>query len=284
MLLSFQFIFNILLGQSCVGCKRLGTLLCQECEENLPSSLERRLPGNIITCLSYRDERVRKLIGMLKFRSASSVAGPLGRILSERMLEDLGDSLFFSGMIRNEDFSGKHSVSRRSGSRSVEEKNPHHTAPLLLLVPVPLSPARLRMRGYNQAELLARALLNHATSTAQHGSPTSARAGGIFFILQSFLPRPKSNFLSSRELSSPFELAMNALTKVRDTKRQVETASRDERLLNLRGAFRADPKRVCNRHVILIDDVATTGTTLLEGKRSLLTAGAASVTCLALAH
>lgn len=263
----FSFLFNILLGQSCVGCKQMGTLLCATCEERLPLAPERSLPGHIITCLSYGDARVRKLVGMLKFRSAWTVATPLGRILYERLLEDLGDALLFSGLVdipspRLGEGEPPHQQLVNCWCGGKGEVRKALGQPLLLVVPIPLSPARLRQRGYNQAELLARALLKHASSSIV--IPDLIRDPGI--------------------QSQPFEFIQGALSKTRDTKRQVQTNSRDERLSNLRNAFKADPKKVQGRHIILLDDVATTGATLCEAKQALHQAGAASVTCLALAH
>ncbi|MEY2919436.1 MAG: hypothetical protein RL261_741, partial [Pseudomonadota bacterium] len=46
---------------------------------------------------------------------------------------------------------------------------------------------------------------------------------------------------------------------------------------NLRGAFRADRHVVQGRHVILVDDVVTTGSTVTEAAATLRDAGAASI-------
>lgn len=60
---------------------------------------------------------------------------------------------------------------------------------------------------------------------------------------------------------------------------------RDARMENLRGAFRVPhPARVTGRHLILIDDVFTTGSTVEECSRVLCAAGAASVRVLTVAR
>jgi len=106
-----------------------------------------------------------------------------------------------------------------------------------LLVPVPLHVNRLRTRGFNQALLLARALGRH------RGLEVTARA----------------------------------LVRLRDTHIQ-PGLSAVERQRNLRGAFAVrSPDTVTGRHVVLIDDVLTTGATADACASSLCAAGAARV-------
>lgn len=100
------------------------------------------------------------------------------------------------------------------------------------LVPVPLHPQRLRERGFNQAEVLARQL---ATLTR----------------------RPVTSHL---------------LTRTRATTRQ-QTLDADTRKGNLQGAFSINKAIVPPAHVILIDDVITTGSTIQEIAVTLKAAG-----------
>jgi len=113
-----------------------------------------------------------------------------------------------------------------------------------LLVPVPLHPRRLRERGFNQCVVLARQV---------------ARGHGL-----------------------PLEL--RALRRVVDTE-SLTGLTRGERRSNLRKAFACPrPASVEGRSVLLVDDVATTGSTLAECARALLAAGARSVGALTLAR
>ena len=78
----------------------------------------------------------------------------------------------------------------------------------------------------------------------------------------------------------------NLLRRVRDSAPQA-TLDRAARRTNLRGAFEIDPSRICSiqgRHVALVDDVMTTGTTLFEAAAVLRQAGATRVTALVLAR
>lgn len=103
-----------------------------------------------------------------------------------------------------------------------------------LLVPVPLHPHRLRERGFNQALLLARAL------GRRRGLPVASRA----------------------------------LVRRRATRAQPGLAA-PERRRNLRDAFAvASPATVQSRHIVLVDDVLTTGATADACARALVAAGA----------
>lgn len=116
-----------------------------------------------------------------------------------------------------------------------------------LLVPIPLHKKRLRERGYNQSELLALEILKHDTEKI-------------------------------------FELASDALTRARSTRPQAKSEKRAARFENLRGAFTASPESVVGKHIIIVDDVTTTGATLSEARKVLLRAGARTVRAYAVAH
>ena len=72
-----------------------------------------------------------------------------------------------------------------------------------------------------------------------------------------------------------------SLTRVRETRPQVELSGID-RIANVRGAFAAADS-VQDRHVVVIDDVATTGATLRECARACYAAGAKAVVGVAVA-
>lgn len=99
---------------------------------------------------------------------------------------------------------------------------------------VPMMPDKQAERGYNQSELLARAI--------------------------------------GRSLNCP---CVSLLQKVHSTATQHEL-TREERLKNPAGAYRAD-RRADGKAILLIDDIVTTGSTLCECAKELYRNGAKSV-------
>lgn len=88
--------------------------------------------------------------------------------------------------------------------------------------------------------------------------------------------------LVAKELATKLDLPCeNLLQKIKVTKSQMKL-SRAERLINVKSAFIA-PK-VVDQKVVIVDDVVTTGSTLLECSKALHLAGAYEVVWLTLAR
>ena len=172
----------------------------------------------IFARFAYEEPIVRRAVHELKYRGNEKIAALLGALLYETLLAEAAEEALF---LRNE---------------------------RALLIPVPLSPQRLRERGFNQTELLAKAIL-------------SCDGGACF------------------------EYARDVLLKTRNTESQTKTKSRKERLKNLSGTFAvSDAARVSGRRIIVIDDVVTTGATMQEAMRVLRAGGAREVRGIAVAH
>lgn len=75
----------------------------------------------------------------------------------------------------------------------------------------------------------------------------------------------------------------HAVAHVRDTRSQVGLARR-ERRENVRDAFMAEPTRVRGHSILLVDDVATTGSTLSSCAAALCASGARDVFALTVAR
>lgn len=109
------------------------------------------------------------------------------------------------------------------------------------IIPVPLHKKRMKERGYNQSELVARYI---------------------------------SEFTG-------VEMRTDLLTRERATEKQ-STLGRDNRLKNVRGAFKCEGD-VSGKKIILFDDICTTGSTLRCAAEPLIEAGAKSVAALTIA-
>lgn len=86
-----------------------------------------------------------------------------------------------------------------------------------------------------------------------------------------------------RTLPHTTSLAPMALQKVRRTPPQA-SLSHAARQLNLNGVLRADATHVAERHVILVDDVLTTGASANQAAQALKKAGASHIFVLTLAR
>ncbi len=149
---------------------------------------------------------LRELIHFLKYEQVRPAANVLGRMLGE----------VIAGM---EPLFGNNEV---------------------LVVPVPLHNGKQRQRGFNQAELIARAALK-------------------------------------RKFQLRLALRCDVLERCRRTESQIGL-TRHQRRENMRGSFRVvKATEVEIREILLVDDVFTTGTTVSECARMLRRAGAARV-------
>lgn len=90
--------------------------------------------------------------------------------------------------------------------------------------------------------------------------------------------------LLARRLSCKlgWQMLPESLQRTRDTRPQTRLSG-SERLQNVQRAFQAQRDIVTGKHILLVDDVATTGATLAASADALLAAGAVSVSgyCLA---
>ena len=114
----------------------------------------------------------------------------------------------------------------------------------MLVVPVPLHRSKYAQRGFNQSRSLAVEALQSLRRTHPQWRLT---------------------------------LAPSTLMRLRATDTQAGLTPRQRRL-NVRGAFSvSDASRVTAQHILLVDDILTTGATARAAAQTLLKAGAASV-------
>lgn len=116
-----------------------------------------------------------------------------------------------------------------------------HQVPIIqaidAIVAIPLHPKRFKERGYNQSDFFAKGL--------------------------------------SVSLNIP--LYTRSIERIRYTPSQT-TKNKIERMANLQGAFKVtEPNLLVGKHLLLVDDILTTGATLTSCTNALLAAGVAQV-------
>jgi ComF family protein len=232
---------DFIFPKKCVSCKKLGSYLCENCFSYLsfdakslclvcnkpsynnlthPFCRKKYTIDGCFSALPY-NKTAQKLIYNFKYK-------PYLTDLKSVLVD-----LFYDSLIQNEDF-----------NRELEKGEWTFT-------PIPLFSSKLRKRGYNQAEILAKELSK------------------------------KLNLPVGRQVFQ----AQNFLQRVQNTKTQVGL-SNVERKLNIKGAFTIHNSKfiIQNMSIFLVDDVVTTGSTLLEAAKVLKKNGAKRVIGLTLAR
>ena len=202
---------DLLFPPKCPFCGKLldAPGVCPACRDSLPWTAEEDalwdLPGGV-RCAAplWYEGPVRDALLRFKFHGASALARPLGELIAQCAAE------------------------RLSGEFDT-------------LTWVPVSRKRLRQRGYDQAELLARS------------------AGAVWGV------RPER--LLVKRVDNPAQSGLEG------------AAARAE---NVRDVYQA--RNAAGRRVLVIDDICTTGATLVSCVQALRTAGAEAAVCLTAAR
>lgn len=192
---------NFLFPQKCVGCGIKNEILCNECLTKIdyPDGAPRQY---IFAAAAYHDAYVKKTIWLLKYRGVKLLAKPMAELITRRIFKN-----------------------------NVRYKN-------YIIIPIPLSKKRLRERGFNQSELIAKHI-----------------AAKMSIMIKT-----------------------DVLYKKIHTESQVSIKDRAKRLNNIKGSFAVKNREaVKNKNIILIDDVCTTGATISEARKVLREAGAKKI-------
>ena len=209
-------VLNLLFPYKCPFCQRIledqRAILCPECQKELPWLLDNRaerkvdLTEGCLSPLAYRG-KVPEAVHRYKFGGRQSYGRTFGVLMSQ-CLQD------------------------------------HDRTSFDLVTWAPLSRKRLRERGFDQAEILARGI----------GDQLSIPVVSLLEKVRHTQPQSDLKEESSRRA--------NALNAYR---------------------IKAD-REISGKSVLLVDDIVTSGATLSECARILLQSGVKSVYCLALAQ
>ena len=181
-------------------------------------SAERKTDDNILAVFDYRDPVIKKAIWELKYHHKHYIGERLGQLLYEFLIED------------------------------ISEMKTHIAGRAILVIPVPISNKKTKLRGYNQTNAIARGFCDKANK-------------------------------------GTFELKKNIIYKKVETLPQARITNRKRRLENVRGVFGIkNEDEVKGRTIIVVDDVTTTGGTISEVMKVLKQSGAKRVLGFAVAH
>ncbi|HDQ16548.1 MAG TPA: ComF family protein [Candidatus Vogelbacteria bacterium] len=212
-------LLDILFPYHCPGCDRTTDApCCQKCFKKIsPQPFFHK--DNRISLFDYNQEIIKKMIWKIKWENGFYEALMLIK-KAEKIIADLGDLL---------DIKNKEKI---------------------ILIPLPQSKKRLKKRGYNQTELIAKALCK----------------------------LKPDNYLINHKI----------LYKKEDIRPQTELELKTKRIKNIIDAFylkneEQTKKQISDKNVIIIDDVTTTGATLCEALKEINKARPKIVIGLALA-
>lgn len=206
---------SILFPVFCFNCGKENYYLCDSCKEKILTSREElkiKYCFQILIASNYENPVVKKIIWHFKYRGAYMLASTLADIL----------------------------LANITHLNSFNKTN-------CLIIPVPISKKKLRQRGYNQSELLAKSL----------------------------------------SLKTEIPCAAGILYKKFHTRSQVEIKAKEIRKLNLKNSFACLSETEAKnkeKTIILLDDIITTGATMEEAAKTLKKAGFKKIIAVAAAH
>lgn len=220
-----EILLNILFPKFCFSCGREGNYLCEDCKALLeisqyqyclcqhpkrvdergkcPKCQRKKLSG-LYFALDYKNPLIKNLVQKFKYKPfVRELAKPLASLIITHF--------------------------------QLSDNKPNFSN--FILIPIPLSKKRLRWRGFNQAEELAKEL---------------------------------SKFLK-------IPLILNSLIKIKEAPPQVELAAEERRENIKGVFSCQNRNGISGKKILLVDDIYTTGSTIEEAATKLLEAGAKEV-------
>lgn len=211
-----NFLLDVLFPKFCLICKKEGDFLCQDCESLLSvSGFHQKYSTSNLKDLyfaaTYQNKFLQNLILQFKYEPfVKELAKPLSSLIITH----------FQLMVNPPNFSD------------------------FLLVPVPQSKKKFKIRGFSPAEEIGKALSN----------------------------------------SLKIPLVSDCLMKIKETAPQVELSDEERRENVKGVFFCQNQDKIKNRKILLLDDVYTTGSTMEECAKVLKSSGAKEVVGIVIAR
>ena len=209
--------------------------VCAKCASSIkicPITFKTKLGFRLISCSSFDIPAVRELIHTFKYRKIEQAIHPITELLIKPCVQKV--------LLRN-----SYSVLRTP----------------FIIIPIPLHKSKEKKRGFNQSELIARALAKYLLDVRPPTEAEHLRVGSASIL--------------------------RLLVRVKNTDSQTEQKSKETRLANVQNCFQlienCKLKIENSSTIVLVDDVTTSGATLAEAARVLRQAGAKRVIAFTLA-
>jgi len=204
-----KFLLDLILPKFCFGCKKENTYLCEDCLATIEifkehKKFNHKILDDLFSATDYKHPILKKMIFSFKYEPFAKEIG-----------KDLANLLKIHFLLLNKKFDFSD----------------------FLFLPIPLSKKRLRWRGFNQAEELAKEL---------------------------------AAFFGAKILNK-------VLIKEKETKPQVTLPEKERKENLKGVFKVKNPELIFNKKIVLVDDVFTTGATLFEAGKVLKEAGAKKV-------
>jgi len=226
-------ILNIIFPIRCVSCGKEGFDLCIKCLSGSPSVLRENTDW-IFSLFDYHHSPIKKSIWLLKYKGKKELANTFAEIMYGRIIEELSELRILKNFCEP------------------------------ILIPIPLSKKRYRERGYNQAELICKKLIEIDNKNILNNSICNTNISAI---------------------NRNFKLEKDVLIKIKETEHQARIKDRKKRLNNLVNSFSIkNQELIKGKNIILIDDITTTGATLNEAKKTLKYFGGKKIIAFTIAH
>lgn len=250
-------VFDILFPKRCVACKKFGGYLCADCFTQISFDVE----SICLVCNSRAIDGITHPRCRGKYTIDGSLASVVYKGMMKRLiaafkfkpyvsdLQNVLTDFFYEGLIQQEQF-----------ARILKTES--------VFVPIPLHRDRQLKRSYNQAEFLAKSLGKRLQIPTKKLLTRSKNTRNQFVLTRE---ERKEN------IKGAFEINKKELHSFRDTK--FHSLRKVDNSLSLQLWGSGSPVQV-----ILVDDVITSGTTIVEAANVLKRQGVKSVWGIALAH
>ena len=236
---------QVLLPQSCVICgdHSFELSFCKKCFDNIPLPKEIGVPW-IHSTITYDHQSSHKIIHALKYYNKKSIAYTIAYYCHKDFLN------FINTYIKYNDI------------KNIQK---------IFLIPIPISEERYMTRGYNQSQLLAISLSSFLTKNKSFKKNIN--------VVETLIYKAKNTTKLSHlhDISFRQEEMHESMYCNEEEYKNILGKNENENLLEKNENLLIDDESILteksNKNIlyVLIDDITTTGSTLYEARRALMT-------------